>query len=88
MHMYGILTDNIQFLEIISIACSCLYSHPHAAAQSELAEVKQLNQVQVFEKEKLKLKLEKSQTSSVKVGSLMVIFVLSLGVFIEPVRIS
>ena len=62
--------------------------NPHAAAQSELAEVKQLYQVQVLEKEKLKQKLEESQTSSVKVGSLLVIFVLSFGVFIEPVRTS
>ena len=86
--MYDILTENIQFLEMISIACSPLYSHPHTASLSDLAEEKQLYQAQILEKEKLKQKLEESQTSSVKVGSLLVIFVLSFGVYIEPVRTS
>ena len=59
------------FLETIIIACCYLYSHSHAAAQSELVEVKQLYQAQVIEMEKLKQKLEESQTSLVKVCLLL-----------------
>ena len=45
-----------------------MYSHPQAAAQSELAEVKQLYQAQVLEKGKMKQNLvEDSQESLVKV---------------------
>ena len=69
--MYHVPTEYIHFLETIIIACSYLYSHPHAAAQSELAEMKQLYQAQVIENEKLKQKLEESQTSLVKVFFLL-----------------
>ena len=69
--MYDILTDNVQFLELISNASSYLHSHPHVAAQSELAEIKQVNQAQLLEKEKLKQRLEQSETSLVKVCSLL-----------------
>ena len=73
--MYHVPTEYIHFLETIIIACSYLYSHPHAAAQSELAEVKQ--------------KLEESQTSLVKVCSLLHGHpILSMLVLIGPVGSS
>ena len=64
--MYHVLTEYVHFVETIIIACSYLYFHPHVAALSELAELKQLFQAQVSEKGELKLK--ESQTSLVKVS--------------------
>ena len=50
------------------VLCFSWQSHPHAAAQSELAEVKQLYQEEILEKGNLKQKLmEESQSSLVKV---------------------
>ena len=71
-----------------------MYSHPHAAAQSKLAEVKQLYQAQVLEKGKVKENLvEDSQESLVKVCLLLHECVhghpiLGIWVFIYPVGSS
>ena len=63
--------------------------HPHAAAQFELAEVKQLYQAQIIKKEKLKQKPEESQTSFVKVCSLLHgHFIFSAHVFTDQVGSS
>ena len=63
--------NTLFFLETMIIACSYLYSHSQAGAQSVLAEVKQLYQAQVLEKEKMKQKLEENSKPLVKVCSLL-----------------
>ena len=69
-----------------------MYTAAHSAAQSQLAEIKQLNQALLFEREKLKQKLEETQVSLVKVCPLIYAYymytVTSIWLFTETLSSS